>query len=90
MGELRGSFGGKADPLWDEVLDQIQRSLDSHTFAAIVQDNQLFRDALSGSYVETGRVFEKDLVFWPVTGRKIRPETLYEPANGGGCLLTVD
>jgi hypothetical protein len=90
MGELRGSFGGKRDPLWEQVLNQMQRSLDAHTFAAIIQDNQLFRYALSSSYVETGRVFEKELVFWPMTGRKIRPETIYAPANGGGCLLTVD
>jgi len=90
MGELRGSFGGKADPLWDEVLYQIQDSMDSQKFAAVVQDNQVFRDAMSNSYIETDQVFEKDLVFWPVTGRKIRPETIYWPTNGDGCLLRVE
>ena len=90
MGELRGSFGGKADPLWDEVLMQIQRSLNSHAFAAIIQDNQIFRDAISPSYIEAGQVFENDLVFWTITGRKIRPQTIYQPASGGGCLLSVE
>jgi hypothetical protein len=88
MGELRGNFGGKADPLWDEVLSQIQLSLDTHTFAAVIQDNQVFRDAISSSYVETGQVFDNDLVFWPVAGRKVRPETVYVPVGVGNCLST--
>jgi hypothetical protein len=88
MGELRGNFGGKADPLWDEVLSQIQLSLDTHTFAAVIQDNQVFRDAISSSYVETGQVFDNDLVFWPVAGRKVRPETIYVPMGAGNCLST--
>jgi hypothetical protein len=88
MGELRGNFGGKADPLWDEVLSQLQLSLDAHTFEAVIQDNQVFRDATSSSYVETGWVFNNDLVFWPVAGRKVRPETVYVPAGAGNCLST--
>jgi hypothetical protein len=88
MGELRGNFGGKADPLWDEVLSQIQLSLDTHTFAAVIQDNQVFRDAISSSYVETGQVFDNDLVFWPVAGRKVRPETVYVPVGVGNCFST--
>ena len=88
MGELRGNFGGKADPLWDEVLSQIQLSLDAHTFAAVIQDNQVFREAISSSYVETDRVFDNDLVFWPVVGRKVRPETIYVPVGAGNCLST--
>ena len=88
MGELRGNFGGKADPLWDEVLSQLQLSLDAHTFAAVIQDNQIFRDAISSSYIEAGRVFNNDLVFWPVAGRKVRPETIYVPVGAGNCLST--
>ncbi len=89
MGELRGSFGGKADPLWDEVLDQIQKSLAANQFTAIIQDNQAFRDVMASNYIEAGQVFDNDLVFWPVTGRKIRPENIYIPVGEGGCLLTV-
>lgn len=90
MGELRGNFGGRADPLWDEVLSQLQLSLDTHTFGAVIQDNQVFKDAISSSYVETGRVFENDLVFWPVAGRKVRPETIYVPVGAGNCLSTAE
>ena len=90
MGELRGSFGGKVDPLWDEVLFQIQSSLDANTFNAVIQDNQIFRDAMSPGYIETGRVFKDDLVFWPVTGRKIRPEIIYVPADAKNCLLKTE
>ena len=89
MGELKGSFGGKADPLWDEVLSQIRFSLDTDAFAAIIQDNQLFHDAMSSNYVETGQIFEGELVFWPVSGRKVRPSIIYEPNDGGGCSLNV-
>ena len=90
MGELRGSFGGKADPLWDEVLNQIQSAFDAQAFAAIVQDNQVFRDAMPPNYIESGTVFQNDFVFWPVTGRKIRPEIIYTPINSEGCLLKSD
>jgi 4-amino-4-deoxy-L-arabinose transferase-like glycosyltransferase len=90
MGELRGSFGGKADPLWEEVFNQIQLSLDSYTFAAVIQDNQIFRDAMSDHYIEAGQVFDEELVFWPVTGRKIRPEIIYTPINREICIQTVE
>jgi hypothetical protein len=86
MGEIRGSFGGRPDALWDEVLNQIQVELDAQTFAAIVQDNQVFRDAMSPSYIETGTVFHDEFVFWPMTGRKIRPDVIYEPIASSGCL----
>ena len=90
MGELRGSFGGRTDPLWGEVLNQIQSAFESQTFAAIIQDNQVFRDAMPPNYIESGVVFQNDLIFWPVTGRKIRPEIIYTPINSEGCLLESD
>lgn len=89
MGELRGSFGGRPDPLWDEVLSQIQEELDAQAFSAIVQDNQVFRDAMSSSYIEAGTVFHDEFVFWPMTGRKIRPETIYKPINGESCFVEI-
>jgi hypothetical protein len=90
MGELRGSFGGRPDPLWDEVLNQIQVELDAQTFAAIVQDNQVFRDAMSPGYIESGKVFQNDLVFLQMTGRKIRPDTIYKPLKSAGCHLEIE
>ena len=87
MGELRGSFGGRPDLLWDEVLNQIQMELDAQTFAVVIQDNQVFRDATSPNYIEFGKVFQTEHVFWTITGRKIRPEVIYEPTNSSGCLL---
>jgi hypothetical protein len=86
MGELRGSFGGRTDPLWDEVLSQIQLALDSQNFMTVVQDNQIFRDAISPAYIEYGTVFQDETVFWPLTGRKIRPEIIYVPIGSNGCL----
>lgn len=90
MGELRGSFGGKRDPLWDEVLNQIGASFDKQIFAAVIQDNQIFRDAMSSNYLETGKVFENDLIFWQVTGRKLRPQVIYQPAREEKCFLPVE
>jgi 4-amino-4-deoxy-L-arabinose transferase-like glycosyltransferase len=89
MGELRGSFGGRTDPLWDEVLSQIQLALDTQTFTVVIQDNQVFRDATSPNYVESGQIFENELVFWPMTGRKIRPEIVYYPINGEICVIEI-
>jgi 4-amino-4-deoxy-L-arabinose transferase-like glycosyltransferase len=90
MGELKGSFGGRPDPLWDEVLVQIQESFEKQTFTAVIQDNQVFREAIPPGYIETDPVFVNEFVFWPVTGRKIRPEIIYRPVDEGECLIIVE
>jgi len=90
ISEMRGVFRGKVDPLWYEVQDQIQFSLDTHSIAVVIQDNQVFRQVKSPDYVMTGQVFDDELVFWPVTGWKIRPETIYELINSEGCLMKIE
>ncbi|MFZ5912222.1 MAG: hypothetical protein ACOYYU_19625 [Chloroflexota bacterium] len=90
MGELRGNFGGKADPLWYPVQEQLQQALDTSEFTAVIQSNQVFRDALSPNYIEKGRIFKDDLLFWPVTGRKIRPKSIYIPLNSQGCDIGIE
>ena len=90
MGELKGNFGGRADPLWKDVLSQMQLKLEMQEFTVVIQDNQIFRDAMSDEYVEKGQVFDNELSFWPVTGRKIHPDTFYEPIDAIGCFVKVE
>ena len=85
MGELSGSFGGRPDPLWDEVTQQIHGALSECKFDAIIQDNQFYRPLLVPAYVETIHLFDDQTSFWPVTGRRVRPEVVFTPARQDSC-----
>lgn len=90
MAELRGQFGGEEDRLWKEVRDEIRQALESRSLAAIVQDNVPFGDVVSPQYRLVGRVFSASNVFWPVTGWRVRPESIYMPTDSETCDLTVE
>jgi hypothetical protein len=90
MGELIGIFRGERDPLWYEVQDQIQLALDTRTVSVVIQDGQIFPSATSPDYIETRQVFDNQLVFWTVTGWKIRPEVIYEPIDAKSCFSADD
>lgn len=85
MAEVWGYFGGTGDPLWDEVARQLAEALADGRFSAVVHDNAPFAEALSSHYHLVANVFDDPDVFWPVTGWRIRPESVYEPIEGVGC-----
>jgi hypothetical protein len=90
MDELTSETGQGPDPLWYEVSTQIKYALDSHTFAAIIQDREVFRAALSDEYKPVGTVFSNSRVFWPVTGWRLRPEVIYKAPGVEGCDLKIE
>ena len=58
---------------------EIQTAIQSGRFAAIITDASWFADEMAGTYDYEGPVFDDDDVFWPVTGRPIRPTSVFVP-----------
>lgn len=90
ISEVKGIYGKRSDPLWDEVLKQIQHKLDTQSFAVVIQDNRRFRDAISPNYLEAGQIFKNELVFWPVTGWKVRPDFFLQSNYGESCFFEIE
>jgi len=82
-------------PMWDIfrcgdeetrtlLEEQVKEALRAKRFSAILLDSELlqlpwFERELVRSYEAKRRVFSDEDVFWPVTGRKGRPEVFYVP-----------
>ncbi len=58
---------------------EIQTAIKSRQFASIITDASWFADEMAGTYDCEGPVFDNDDVFWPVTGRPIRPTSVFVP-----------
>jgi hypothetical protein len=62
----------------NRFLTELSDALRDGRYRAIVIDRGLFDQIVVPShYVATGKIFEDD-VFWPVTGKRTRPETVLE------------
>ncbi|MEW6743404.1 MAG: glycosyltransferase family 39 protein [Planctomycetota bacterium] len=60
------------------LADEFLRAVRSHRFAAIIMDDTGI-PWFEKFYVTSGRIFDNDSVFFPVTGRHSRPELLLTP-----------
>ena len=63
----------------DSLIDDIRRNLAAKRFSVIITDHKWFEKELLASYDSVGVVFQDTSVFWPVTGWRIRPTTVYVP-----------
>ena len=90
MAEIAGDFSQEPDPMWYEVSSQIYDALDSHEFAAIIQDREVYYVTLPSDYNRVGQVFSNSRVFWTVTGWRLRPKVIYEVPGVEGCDLKVE
>lgn len=64
-----------------KLLDSIRRSLDERRFSAIIVDHRWFDEELRANYDSVGVVFTDTSVFWPVTGWRIRPTSIFIPKS---------
>lgn len=62
-----------------KLVDEIRAEIHQQKYGAIVLDREWFREDVEKYYVNAGRVFDNDTVFWPVTGARTRPEWIYIP-----------
>jgi 4-amino-4-deoxy-L-arabinose transferase-like glycosyltransferase len=67
------------NPTKTKLIEEISRSIKEKRFSAIIVDS---RWSLAEScYVRHGVIFDNPDVFWPVTGRRTRPEVIYVPKS---------
>jgi hypothetical protein len=72
----------------ERLLNEMRGALSVRQFELIVADrvDSWFGDELARSYEPAGPVFASPSGFWPLTGRHLRPATLYRPrARAGGA-----
>lgn len=60
-----------------DLLLEIKERITEKEFAMIITGSSWFNDIVSKSYNMSGAVFDNDDVFWPVTGRPIRPNSIF-------------
>ena len=63
----------------DSLLADIRRCISEKKFSAIILDHRWFDREMSSTYDSTGVVFADTTVYWPVTGWRIRPTTIFRP-----------
>ena len=73
---LRGNDEEKKKKLCQQLVDVIN----SKQFEAIIIDNDIgeIKNEISQNYIFSSKVFNSKNVFWPVTGSKTRPESIYK------------
>ncbi|MDD5064014.1 MAG: glycosyltransferase family 39 protein [Phycisphaerae bacterium] len=87
--ELVGIFGGGSTEQGEKFMNELRRAVKEKRFDAIIinapGDTWLmqFRKEVENHYALKRFVFDNKTVFWPVTGRRIRPEYLYVPKTYG-------
>jgi hypothetical protein len=80
--ELQGHFGGRQRRV--EVEEELRQALASRRFAAVLasRDSKWLRAEIERYYVPRPPILPEG-VFYPVTGKRIRPDLLYEPRPPG-------
>jgi len=67
-------------PVQQKFSAEIERAIRDRRFAAIISDqSNWFAPELAAAYRVRGRVFPVDSVFFPMVGRKMRPEIIWVP-----------
>ena len=76
--EIRGNFGRQETDGWNLLNSEISTALQTHKFSAIVLDqpNAIWAD-VPEYYTGNTIPYSSDAVFWPVTGGRTRPRTIY-------------
>jgi hypothetical protein len=76
--EIRGNFGRQEPQSWSALSAEISAALSGQKFSAILLDqpNSIWAD-VDKYYVGTPITYSSEEVFWPVTGGRTRPRTMY-------------
>ena len=74
---MRDVHRGDSGPASQGLRAEVRGAIEKRRFAAWVLDSRSSGAFLAGHYVESGPVFEREDVFWPVTGMRTRPERIY-------------
>ena len=74
---------GKDQKVKNTLQTEISQAILNKQFGAIILDSQWlwFTDDITQKYEPVGYIFYQDDVFWPVTGIRKRPHTLFLPRS---------
>jgi 4-amino-4-deoxy-L-arabinose transferase-like glycosyltransferase len=76
--ELIGLYGGSEMALGTELLQQMRQKIERQEYSLLILDEKW---DVEGYYVKWRPAFDDPNVFFPVTGWRIRPETIFVPAH---------
>jgi hypothetical protein len=62
-----------------QLREDIKRAFAEKRFAGVVSDGDWFRKEIEQTYKRKNEIFTKGDVFWPVTGFRARPRTMFVP-----------
>jgi hypothetical protein len=63
-----------------EVLrKEVQRAIERRQFSAIIPSTDFYKPEIAKSYKKQMDLFQGDTAFWPVTGMRARPRSLFVP-----------
>ncbi len=75
-----GVYGDAVGPVLSGVYAAVQDSIEAQHFSTVIVDNHksdIMGIELRPWYVPAGSVFDNPDVFWPVTGKRTRPEVVW-------------
>lgn len=85
IAELVGIFGGGRKKEGKKIMNELMQAIREKRFSAIIlnvpEDSWLrwLRKGVEQYYIRQRLTFINKTVFWPVTGRKVRPQVIYVP-----------
>lgn len=85
IAELVGIFGGGRKEEGKKIMNELIQAVREKRFGAIIlnvpEDPWLrwLRTGVEKYYIRKQPTFKNKTVFWPVTGRKVRPQVIYVP-----------
>jgi len=79
IAELQAIFGGTEQEAGTKLFDELRQAIRDKRFGAIILDSEWLQNEIEGYYVKDRPVFDSKTVFWPVTGKRTRPEFIYVP-----------
>lgn len=85
IAELVGIFGGGPKEEGKKIMNELMQAIREKRFSAIIIDVpadswlKWLRKGVEKYYIMPRPVFIDKTVFWPVTGRKVRPQVIYVP-----------
>jgi hypothetical protein len=79
IAELVGIFGGGPKEEGKKIMNELMQTIREKRFSAIMLDDPWLRKQVEQYYTAQKPAFYDKTVFWPVTGRKVRPRVIYVP-----------
>ncbi|MGA2819250.1 MAG: glycosyltransferase family 39 protein [Anaerolineales bacterium] len=79
VAELEGTFGGGPTDAWQMIYADFETRLQARSFGAVILDSEWLWGNVGTYYPNQTAAFGGEAGFYPVTGWRTRPETIFRP-----------